>query len=121
LNIYTIPVNSKTSRARGKQDEGTDEFCFINTHGAVFTYFSPAGSGSITGDSKAGFLPFQPENLKRRPLRRSKRRRKVINMGLKEMGCLWIRLAQDSNQWRVLMNTVMNLRVSRKARNFLTS
>jgi hypothetical protein len=80
-----MPVKSKTSRARGKRDEGTDEFCFINRHGAVFTYFSPAGPGSITGASKAGFLPFLPENLKRRPLRRSRRRRNVINMGLKGM------------------------------------
>jgi hypothetical protein len=42
-------------------------------------------------------------------------------MGLKGMWCHWIRLAQDSNQWRVLVNTVMNLRVSWKVSNFLTS
>jgi hypothetical protein len=37
-----------------------------------------------------------------------------IKMDLGEMGwdCMdWIDLAQDSDQWRVLVNTVMNLRV----------
>jgi hypothetical protein len=33
----------------------------------------------------------------------------------------WIRLAEDRDQLRVVVNTVMNLRVSYKAGNFLTS
>jgi hypothetical protein len=36
-----------------------------------------------------------------------------IKMDLREIGCDgmdWIDLAQDMNQWRVLMNTIMNLR-----------
>jgi len=35
-------------------------------------------------------------------------------MGLREMGWEnvdWIQLAQDRDQWRVVVNTVMNLRV----------
>jgi len=32
-----------------------------------------------------------------------------------------IHLAQDMNQWRAPVNTVVNLRVPLKARNFLTS
>jgi hypothetical protein len=35
-------------------------------------------------------------------------------MDLREIGCGgmdWIDLAQDSNQWRALVNTVMNFRV----------
>jgi hypothetical protein len=51
----------------------------------------------------------------RRPLGRPKRRGvKNIKMDLREMG--WdgmdgIHLAQDRDQWRALMNTVMNLQV----------
>jgi hypothetical protein len=37
-----------------------------------------------------------------------------IKMDLREIGCddmCWIALAQDRNQWRALVNKVMNLRV----------
>jgi hypothetical protein len=33
----------------------------------------------------------------------------------------WIDLAQDRNQWKVLLNTVMNLRVSQNIGKFLSS
>jgi hypothetical protein len=45
-------------------------------------------------------------------------------VNLKEIcweGVDWIRLVQDRNQWRVLVTTEMNLRVSKKAGNFSTS
>jgi hypothetical protein len=32
----------------------------------------------------------------------------------------WIDLAQDKDQWRVLMNTIMNLRIQQKAGEFLS-
>jgi hypothetical protein len=41
--------------------------------------------------------------------------RKILEWLLKEIGskCVeWIRLAQDSDQWRTPVNTVMNVRVS---------
>jgi hypothetical protein len=60
-----------------------------------------------------------------RPLERPRRRwEDNINMDLQKVG--WgglncIALAQDRDRWRVLMNTLMNLRVPYNERNFLTS
>jgi hypothetical protein len=51
----------------------------------------------------------------KRPLGRPRRRCvHNIKMDLRDMesdGIDWIVLSQDRNQWRVLVNTVMNLRV----------
>jgi hypothetical protein len=51
----------------------------------------------------------------KRPLGRPIRRWvNNIKMDLREIGCggmHWIDLAQNRDQWRALMNTVMNLRV----------
>jgi hypothetical protein len=56
----------------------------------------------------------EPEG--RRPLGRSRRRWvNNIEVDLREIGwdgIDWIDLAQDGDQWRALVNTVMNLRVS---------
>jgi hypothetical protein len=44
-------------------------------------------------------------------------------MDLREIGwdgVNWIDLAQDRDQWRALVNTVMNLQVSQNAGNFLS-
>jgi hypothetical protein len=45
-------------------------------------------------------------------------------MDLREIGmdvADWMYLSQDQNQWRALINTVMNLQVPQKTENFLTS
>jgi hypothetical protein len=51
----------------------------------------------------------------KRPLGRPRRRwEDNINTDLREIGvdgANWIQLAQDRVQWRVFLNTVMNLRV----------
>jgi hypothetical protein len=55
----------------------------------------------------------KPEGNK--PLRRPRHRwEKNVKMDLREIGWSgmdWIHLAQDRDQWRALVNTVMNLRV----------
>jgi hypothetical protein len=52
---------------------------------------------------------------RKRPLGRPRRRWvHNIKMDLREIvwgGVDWIELAQDRNQWRALVNTVMNLRI----------
>jgi hypothetical protein len=52
----------------------------------------------------------------KRPLGRSRRKwMSNIKMDLRGIGCDgvdWIDLAQERDQWRTLVNTVMNLRVS---------
>jgi hypothetical protein len=55
----------------------------------------------------------KPEGV--RPLGRSRRRwEDGIRMDLREIGLVgvnWIRLAQDKDRWRAVVNAVMNLRV----------
>jgi hypothetical protein len=60
----------------------------------------------------------------RRPLGRSRRRWvDNIKMDLREIkwdGVDWIALAQDTDQWRALVNTVMDFRVPKKAGKFVS-
>jgi hypothetical protein len=58
------------------------------------------------------------------PLGRSRSRwEESIKMDLREIGCDgmdWIDLARDRNQWKALVNTVMNLRVPQNIVKFLS-
>jgi hypothetical protein len=67
------------------------------------------------GEARGAYsiLVGRPEG--RRPLGRSRRRLEdKIKMDLREIGFVdvdWINWAQDRDMWRVLVNTIMNLRV----------
>jgi len=58
---------------------------------------------------------FVGEKLGKRPLARTRHRRKDnIKIGFQKVGCRgmgWIDLAQDRDRWRTLVSAVMNLRV----------
>jgi hypothetical protein len=62
---------------------------------------------------------------RKKPLRRPRRRWvDNIKIDIREIrwdGMDWIDLVQDRDQWRALVNTVMNLRVSKNAGKFLSS
>jgi hypothetical protein len=73
------------------------------------------GHAARMGEKRNAYriLVGKPEG--KRPLGRSRRRRvDSIKMDLRGIGwdgMDWIDVAQDSDQWRALVNTVMNLRV----------
>jgi hypothetical protein len=66
------------------------------------------------GEKRNAYRIFIGKPVRKRPLGRTRRRLGNIKMDLREIG--WdgmdlIDLAQDRYQWKVLVNTVMNLRV----------
>jgi hypothetical protein len=61
---------------------------------------------------------------RKRPFGRPRRKWKDIRTALRETGwvCVdWIHLAQDKDQWRALVSTVMNFGFHKWLWNFLTS
>jgi hypothetical protein len=67
------------------------------------------------GDKKNAYRILVGNPERKRPLARPRRRWVGnIKMGLREIGwdhMDWIDLAQDRDQWRALVNAVMNLRL----------
>jgi hypothetical protein len=60
----------------------------------------------------------------KRPLVRPRRRWKDTVIDLREPGwevVNWMHLSEDRDQWRAVVNTVMNLRVPKEAGNFFTT
>jgi hypothetical protein len=67
------------------------------------------------GEKRNAYRILVGKSERKRPLGKSKRRWKDnVRMDLREIGwggVDWIDLAQDKNQWKALVNTVINLRV----------
>jgi hypothetical protein len=80
---------------------------------------------NTTGEKRNAYriLVGKPEG--KSPLGRPRRRRVYnIKLDLREIGwdsMDWIDLAQDRDQWRALVNTVMNLRVPQNSGKFSSS
>jgi hypothetical protein len=74
-----------------------------------------AGHVARMGEKRNAYRILVGNREGKRPLGRPRRRWvNTIKMGLREIGwdvMDWIDLAQDRDQWRVLVNAVMNLRV----------
>jgi len=72
--------------------------------------------GHVTrmGERRGLYRGLVGKSERRRQLGRPRRRwEDNIKMGLEEVGCRgmdWIKLAQDRDRWRALVNAVMNLR-----------
>jgi hypothetical protein len=82
-----------------------------------------AGHVARMGEKRTAYriLVGKPEG--KRPLGRPRRRWvDNIKMDLREIvsdGADWMEMAQDRDQWRALVNTVLNLRVPRNVGKFL--
>jgi hypothetical protein len=80
---------------------------------------------STNGENRNAYRILVGKPEVNRPLGRPRRRWEVnIRINLREIGwggMDWIDLAQDKDQWRALVNTVMNLRVPSNFGKFLSS
>jgi hypothetical protein len=73
------------------------------------------GACSTNGEKRNAYRILVRKTEGKRPLGKPRRRwEDNIKMGLREIrwgGMDWIDLAQDRDQWRAVVNTVMDLRV----------
>jgi hypothetical protein len=84
-----------------------------------------AGNVTRVGEMRNAYKILIGNHEGKRPLGGSRHKREDnVRVNLREIDwewVNWIHLAQVRNQWRAVLNMVMNLRVPSKAGNFLTS
>jgi hypothetical protein len=110
-----------------KRDEVTGDWRKLHNEELHSLYSSPSiikmdqikenemGRACSTNGEKNAYMILMGKPEGKRPLGRLRRRRvNYIKINLREIGYIdmdWIDLAKDREQWSVLVNTVMNLRV----------
>jgi hypothetical protein len=84
-----------------------------------------AGHVASRGERRGVYRVYVAKPEGKRPLGRPRHkwedRNKMDLQGSGMWGMDWIKLAQDRNRWRALVNTVINLQVPQNVGNFLTS
>jgi hypothetical protein len=77
------------------------------------------------GEKRNAYMNLVGKPEGKRPIGRHTRRwEDNITIDLREIGwggVDWVHLAQDRDQWRALVNTVMNLRIPQNTGKFLSS
>jgi hypothetical protein len=92
-----------------------EKFSTIQCTESLFPHIKWAGHVARMGETRNAYKIFLGKPEGKRPLGRPRRRwMDNIKMDLREIGwdgVDWMDMAQDRNQWRALVNMVLNLRV----------
>jgi len=112
--IFGPGRNGVTGELRKQHNELNDLCCSPNIVRVIKSRMRLRGMYRVWGRGE-GYTEFWWGNLRERDhLEDTCVDGRIIKMDLQEVGCDsmdWIKLAQDRDSWRALVNAVMNLRV----------